>query len=287
MRSQALEIHGKLAVNHDRFRKHVSNSVANTGSMRNPLETMLFSDFKNAIGSIEAEYASDAHPGRLRSEVITHSILSVWMETKQEYQFRKAVASDILSTDFPNGTPASVLDHAPFSSLFITNPLVFIEPGLPRGWFVLREKMELIILSAPQSMNPNDSKLWMLDINPGGLLQDWNLILNGQSELRWALSLYLYLCSYKADMGMPVSVGNGSHATGSVTEVGVSYGMGRNAYYDDIFNGNNVTRKMRGHNRCAHWHTFLYGRGRVLRKVKWMPPTPINGGNRTFSVKVK
>lgn len=32
----------------------------------------------------------------------------------------------------------------------------------------------------------------------------------------------------------------------------------------------------RAHVRRAHWHTFLAGAGRAERRLKWLPPIPVN-----------
>lgn len=32
----------------------------------------------------------------------------------------------------------------------------------------------------------------------------------------------------------------------------------------------------RGHVRRAHWHAFRHGEGRLQRRVRWLPPIPVN-----------
>jgi len=32
----------------------------------------------------------------------------------------------------------------------------------------------------------------------------------------------------------------------------------------------------RAHIRRAHWHTYLVGAGRSERRLKWLPPIPVN-----------
>ena len=35
-------------------------------------------------------------------------------------------------------------------------------------------------------------------------------------------------------------------------------------------------RRVAPHVRRAHWHTYRYGPGRAQRKLKWLPPIPVN-----------
>lgn len=38
------------------------------------------------------------------------------------------------------------------------------------------------------------------------------------------------------------------------------------------------------HVRRAHWHTFAYGSGKTLRKVKWLPPIIVNGNGEEINI---
>jgi hypothetical protein len=105
------------------------------------------------------------------------------------------------------------------------------------------------------------------------------------------LSLLLYLCAEASE------IGDGSRRPGRpepkrtrhglrlfpadkpmVWDVGVRMGAAlRRAYQTESASDGVATgRRMRPHVRRAHWHTFLAGRQREERRVKWLPPIPVN-----------
>lgn len=107
------------------------------------------------------------------------------------------------------------------------------------------------------------------------------------------LSLLLYLCAENADLGehrpsypKPKRTKEGWRLfppdKPTTWEVGVRIGAAlRKAYQQAEFNQPSVDSETgrarpRGHVRHAHWHTFLHGEGRSKRKLKWMPPIPVN-----------
>lgn len=105
------------------------------------------------------------------------------------------------------------------------------------------------------------------------------------------LSLVLYLCSTDADLGRPRS----PRPTPTKTkrglryfppsqprtwEVGVRIGAAlRRAQEAEASARGPATgthARPRAHIRRAHWHTYRIGQGRQDRRLKWIPPIPIN-----------
>lgn len=112
------------------------------------------------------------------------------------------------------------------------------------------------------------------------------------------VSLLLYLCADEADLG--VGVNRPSRPTPTRTrrgmrifppdnpttwDVGVRIGAAMRAAYKatdtDQTDVNFETGKARprAHIRRAHWHAFHAGVGRSERRLKWLPPIPVNVNN--------
>jgi len=109
------------------------------------------------------------------------------------------------------------------------------------------------------------------------------------------VSLLLYLCADDAEIGdgakrpskpSPKRTKQGLRlfpAEKTVQwDVGVRIGAALRHSYQNIEthqnNGIDGTERIRprAHIRRAHWHTFLSGIGRSDRKLKWLPPIPVN-----------
>lgn len=106
------------------------------------------------------------------------------------------------------------------------------------------------------------------------------------------VSLLLYLCAENAEIGdgsrrpgnpQPKRTKNGWRlfAPDRPTDwdVGVRLGAAlRRAQQGATgeFASDGGHHRLRAHIRRAHWHTFLVGAGRTERRLKWMPPIPIN-----------
>jgi hypothetical protein len=113
-------------------------------------------------------------------------------------------------------------------------------------------------------------------------------------ELAPLLSLVLYLCSEAPDWEgagpanpQPVRIRRGGWrlfpAQGlEVWEVGTRLGAGLRAAYHAAETGRGEhdpetgRARPRAHVRRAHWHTFLAGAGRAERRLRWLPPIPVN-----------
>lgn len=112
------------------------------------------------------------------------------------------------------------------------------------------------------------------------------------------VSLLLYLCAEEADFGagtarpanpVPTRTKHGLQLfppdSPRTWDVGVRLGAAlRRGFHDaetgqaDIDPLTGRTRP-RAHIRRAHWHTYLSGTGRSQRRLKWMPPIPVNVEN--------
>ena len=112
------------------------------------------------------------------------------------------------------------------------------------------------------------------------------------------LSLLLYLCADEAEIGdgtrhptmpKPKRTNKGWRHfppdAPSVWDVGVRIGAAlRRAYHASETGQGTIDQatgraRPRAHVRNAHWHTFLAGHGRTERKLKWLPPIPVNIGD--------
>ncbi|BCO09295.1 hypothetical protein GF1_16710 [Desulfolithobacter dissulfuricans] len=111
------------------------------------------------------------------------------------------------------------------------------------------------------------------------------------SSIEPLISLLLYLCSTNAEISgqgvpgnpKPVKTRRGMKvfpATAPrIWDVGVRIGsaLRRAEQAGDKSNsaGTGSGAKKRPHVRRAHWHTYLVGKGRVNRVLKWIPPVPV------------
>jgi hypothetical protein len=104
------------------------------------------------------------------------------------------------------------------------------------------------------------------------------------------LSLLLYLCSEASEieagdrrpaLPQPKRTRHGLRLfppdKPTVWGVGVRMGAAlRRAYEAETTESVATGRRVRPHVRRAHWHTFLAGRRREERRVKWLPPIAVN-----------
>lgn len=108
------------------------------------------------------------------------------------------------------------------------------------------------------------------------------------------LSLLLYLCADESEIGAererpvrpePKRTKRGLRLFPAehprTWDVGVRMGAALRAAYraQDSAESLATGRHVRPHVRRAHWHTFLAGRGREEKRVKWLPPIPVNLGD--------
>lgn len=124
----------------------------------------------------------------------------------------------------------------------------------------------------------------------------------GQDLPLWPiLSCLLYLCADDAEIdgngrpGNPTPVRTRRHgvrmfpADGpKAWDVGVRIGAalrsaGLHANGPEGANPGTAGRSSpRPHIRRAHWHTFLAGQGRCERRIRWLPPIPVNVANTDY-----
>ena len=104
------------------------------------------------------------------------------------------------------------------------------------------------------------------------------------------VSLLLYLCADEAEIGdgtsrpaLPKEKRIKGHArlfspvAPAIWEVGARLGAAlRRAQTRSQSDGDGTHARPRAHIRRAHWHTFLAGAGRSDRRIKWLPPIPVN-----------
>lgn len=125
-----------------------------------------------------------------------------------------------------------------------------------------------------------------------------------EQMLRRALAILVYVCATNADIERaPAKAALGAvrnvagETPGStprppkVYEIGYRVGRAlfdaRREHESNPVPADSTGRKVAPHVRSAHFHTFLCGKGRQERRVKWLPPIAINmsGDLETMSVR--
>lgn len=114
--------------------------------------------------------------------------------------------------------------------------------------------------------------------------------------VRFGVAHLLYTCSEKADVDKPkasrtISKGKnrGQPTPGAVLSHPVGWRIGpaikqtRERLERESDAGSSTGRTVAPHVRRAHLHTFRYGKGRQLKKVKWLPPIFVNADGEEFS----
>lgn len=107
------------------------------------------------------------------------------------------------------------------------------------------------------------------------------------ARILWPIvSLLLYICTEAGEIGdgirrplnpEPVRTRHGSRLfppdRPTTWDVGVRMGaaLRRTHQYEPRIDSLPTGRRLRGHIRLFHWHTFLAGPGRAERRVKWLP----------------
>lgn len=108
--------------------------------------------------------------------------------------------------------------------------------------------------------------------------------------IRAATAALMYLCAQNAELTPLPAAGRlaakragggkqGAVKPPSVVTVGYRIGAALRAHRRKVEEGASTPgtgRKMPPHMRRAHLHTFLYGKGKTERYVKWLPPRGVN-----------
>jgi hypothetical protein len=115
---------------------------------------------------------------------------------------------------------------------------------------------------------------------------------NMETMVRRALSALVYVCATNADIErQPAQIARqatkrrtdgGTVKPPKVMTVGYRVGAALRAWRARPatgYPGAPTGRTVRPHVRKAHFHTFRFGKGRTRRRVKWLPPIPINLGD--------
>jgi hypothetical protein len=112
------------------------------------------------------------------------------------------------------------------------------------------------------------------------------------ARILWPIvSLLLYICTESAEIGdgrrlllnpRPTRTRHGLRFfppdRPTTWDVGVRIGAALRRANQDVTGKDSVPtgRRLRGHVRIFHWHTFLVGPQRAERRVKWLPVIPVN-----------
>lgn len=247
-------------------------------------------------------------------EVSKLSALAAWRVTQGIYRYDPTFYNEIISTKITGDVPHDVLYRMPEWCVYIETPgMAWADESL-FGFFAhlewdagsTRHELRLLIdtetnlipipihignwslsESIEKALDLSKVHATALDMTIPGEAK--NIILNGIEPL---ISLLIYLCSENAEIGNGIDKpanpapkrtkqGWRLFTADKTTEwdVGVRIGAAlRSAYQvSETQNNNDSDRsRPRAHVRRAHWHTFLSGEGKKDRKLKWLPPIPIN-----------
>lgn len=252
----------------------------------------------------------------LIGDVARLAALAAWRPTQDIFRFDPGLLSSLLDTPLSGDLPCEVLRRMPTWCVYIETPGRQWGSEAMYGFFAHleydtnsgREELRLLI-DAEESLIPIPIHLgpWALDEAvaraidvsrvyaaasgtslPEGINRD---VLETAEPL---LSALLYLCADDAEIGDGAAKPSIPKAKRTkrgwrlfpadkptVWDVGVRLGAAlRRAQERSQGDGDGTHARPRAHIRRAHWHTFLSGAGRSERRLKWLPPIPVNVDDR-------
>jgi len=251
-------------------------------------------------------------PPHLIGDVARLSAIAAWRPTQGVYRFDADLLSSLLDTPLTGDLPCDVLHRLPEWCVYVETPGRQWGSQSMHGFFAHlecdantgREELRLLV-DAEDSLVPIPIHLgsWplgeavarALDVSrvhavaagttlPAGINRD---VLETAEPL---VSVLLYLCADDAEIGDGTARPTIPKAKRTkqgwrlfpadkltVWDVGVRLGAALRKSQDrSQGDGEGTHARPRAHIRRAHWHTFLAGAGRQERRVKWLPPIPVN-----------
>jgi hypothetical protein len=203
--------------------------------------------------------------------------LATWRVTQGIYRFDPDIYAALVDTPVTGNIPGELFARLPEWCLYLETP------GL---------KAPLVgTLDAALTQVEAD---WREAISRGNTTTRPAATYAAEARATFApiLSLLLYLCSDRADLSRPrpsrptpTKTKQGPRhfppAAPCTWDVGLRIGAalrhGMTATHDGTLAAATGTHASpRPHIRRAHWHTYLVGAGRTDRRLKWIPPIPIN-----------
>ena len=258
-------------------------------------------------------------PLQIIGDVSRLAALAAWRPTQGIYRFDDDLRRSLMATPLDGDLPCESLYRLPEWCVYCETPGAVLD-GPVYGFFAHlesdansgREELRML-LDAQAGLIPIPIHLgtWSLqeavaraiDVAkvhatafgigmPTGIQNDITALVGP------LLSLLLYLCADEAEVGDGVSRPSHPAPTRTKTgwrlfppkeprvwEVGARLGaslrQARSAPVATDPDSQTSRARPHPHIRRAHWHTFLAGPGRTERRIKWLPPLPVNVGSGT------
>lgn len=254
-------------------------------------------------------------PTQIVGDVARLGALAAWRATQGIYRFDDALRAHLLDTPLTGELPCDVLHRLPEWCVYIETPGNVVARQEMYGFFAHlehdantgREELRLL-LDCDEALVPMPIHLgkWSLgeavaralDVSRvHALATGMEIPGSAQRDLSETaaplVSLLLYLCADEAEIGdgkvqptrpVPKRTKHGwrlfAAEKPSVWDVGVRLGAAlrraQAAQQIEVSKESGTHARPRAHIRRAHWHTFLSGAGRTDRRLKWLPPIPVN-----------
>jgi len=245
-------------------------------------------------------------------DVARLAALAAWRPSQDIFRFDPGLLSSLLDTPLTGDLPCEVLRRLPVWCVYVETPGRQWSGQVMHGFFAHlecdantgREELRLLI-DAEDSLVPIPIHLgpWPLgeavaramDVSrvhaiaagttlPASINRD---VLQTAEPL---VSVLLYLCADDAEIGDGTARPAFPQARRTkrgwrlfpadqptVWDVGVRLGAAlRREQERSPGDGEETHARPRPHIRRAHWHTYLVGAGRSDRRLKWLPPIPVN-----------
>lgn len=240
--------------------------------------------------------------------------LGTWRVTQGIYRFDRTLYDALVATPLEGDLPAELFLRLPEWCVYIETPdYQWLDTPLygffaHLEWDTNTERMELrLLLDAEAALQPLPIHMgqWPLQeavqravqetkrqmIHQGATALAANVPAKFDFQVEALVSLLLYLCAENADIGdgaggpanpVPKRTKHGwrlfppdkvqGWAVG--TRIGAALRRGSAETVSGDTSGTHASP--RPHIRRAHWHTYLVGTGRSEKRVKWLPPIPVN-----------
>lgn len=240
--------------------------------------------------------------------------LGTWRVTQGIYRFDRALYDALMTTPLEGDLPAELLLRLPEWCVYVETPdSQWLDTPL-YGFFAHLEwdantgRMELrLLLDTEAALQPIPIHMgpWPLQEALQRAMQEAKRQMIVQGATAWAanlpapmdfqidalISLLLYLCAENADIGEGAQ--RPAHPTPKRTKQGwrlfppdrvqawtvgtrIGAALRQGVVATDPTEAGETHARPRPHIRRAHWHTYLVGAGRSEKRLKWLPPIPVN-----------
>lgn len=274
----------------------------------------------NAVDLADLDAPSLSERGEISRTGATLAVLASWRKAKSIYTLDEDLEAELFKTSSKDMTVAPGMLTIPEWCIFVKTKLlqgcsglfIMFDHDIQRGHKELYiaavteegkflTSFYLILPTKPQKLTEilkgEEAVVRAKDVSKTPELAPYvsSYFKASRQAIRFTINLLLYLSAVNAEVKQinKLSFRRQGRTKDTPREVAV-YSVGEETGYrirkinryvqehGEPLGGHHRSPVM--HVRRAHWHTFAYGPGKSLRRVKWLPPIIVNGDGEEIDI---